>query len=171
MLVKVSRDMSKYPLADRGFSDEALIIKVLSRLRSLLSSVTSSLFLALVQISSTAPYPASTELVTANRFNPFAASWKMESHLFRSEALKTFCFLKDSLKHGAQMSLKEWVSKVPNLICALWMRSLELPDVESIPMLSIISIIFRVPWNSMKLKLHTKPDILSAYTGYEFGNT
>ena len=73
MLVNVSRDMSKYPLADRGLTDEELIIKVFSCRLSLLSSVISSIFLASVLISSIVSYPASTELVTAKRFRHLAA--------------------------------------------------------------------------------------------------
>ena len=72
MLVNVSRDMSKYPFADRGFTDEALMIKVFSCRRSPLSSVTSSIFLAFVLISSIELYPASTEVVTAKRFKALA---------------------------------------------------------------------------------------------------
>ena len=78
MLVNVSRDMSKNPLADRGLTDEALMIKVFSCRRSLLSSVTSSIFMALVLISSIVSYPVSTELVTAKTFKALATSWKVQ---------------------------------------------------------------------------------------------
>ena len=92
MLVIISRDMSKYPLADRGLSDEALIIKVFSCRRSFLSSVTSSFFLAFVHISSTVSYPDSTELVTAKRFKFLATSWKVENnyHIFTAFLLVLF---------------------------------------------------------------------------------